>query len=87
MNPYALIALVALLATVLLGGVLARLWEQHEQRDADKTWQARERLLDRRRPIATRREVLRRRMRPRRPPSRDRRSGRPRGRGRHSGWR
>jgi hypothetical protein len=80
-SPYALIALVALLATVLLGRVLAPWWEQHEQRDVGKKWQARERLLDRRRPIATRQEVLRRRMRSRRPRSRDRRGARRRGRG------
>lgn len=66
MNPYVLLALVALLASVLIGGLLGRLWRQHEQRDTEKKWQDRERLLDRRRPIATRHEILRRRLRGRR---------------------
>ena len=79
MSPYVLPVLVAVLATVLLGGLLlGRLWQQHEHRNVEKKWQERERLLDRRRPIATRREILRRRVRPRRSASlaRGRRSGR-----------
>lgn len=83
-SPYALTALAALLASVLLGGVLARLWEQHAQRTVEKKWQARERLLNRRRPIATRQEVLRRRVRSRRSASIDRRNTRLPGRGRRS---
>jgi len=76
-SPYALFAL-ALLASVLLGAWLGRLWQQQEQRDIEKKWQERERLLDRRRPMATRQEILRRRVRPGRPASlaRGRRSGR-----------
>jgi hypothetical protein len=60
MSPFVLISL-ALLASVLLGGLLAHLWEQRERRDADKKWEERERLLDRRTPVGSRHEVLRRR--------------------------
>ena len=56
----------ALLAIVLVAGLLGRLWKRDEQRNVERKWQERERLLDRRRPIATRREILRRRLRPRR---------------------
>jgi hypothetical protein len=67
MSPYILPVVVALLATVLLGGlVLGHFWQQHEHRNVEKKWQERERLLDRRRPVASRREILRRRVRPRR---------------------
>jgi len=86
-SPYALLALVALLAIVLLGGLLGRLWQQHEQRDIEKKWQERERLLDRRRPIATRQQILRRRVRPRWPTYVGRRSARVPVRGRRSGRR
>ncbi len=48
MSLYTLLA-VALLASVLLGGLLGRLWQQHERRDIERKWQERERLLDRRR--------------------------------------
>jgi len=79
MNTYVLPILAALLATVLLGGLLlGRLWQQHEERTVEKKWQERERLLDRRRPVATRRDILRRRVRARRSGSlaRGRRPGR-----------
>ena len=79
MNTYLLPILAALLATVLLGGLLlGRLWQQHEERTVERKWQERERLLDRRRPVATRREILRRRVRARRSASlaRGRRPGR-----------
>jgi len=75
---YILLALLALLATVLLGGLLlGRLWQQWEERSIEKKWQERERLLDRRGPTAPRREILRRRVRSRRraSPARGRRSG------------
>ncbi len=77
MNPYVLLALVALLASALIGGLLWRLWEQREQRDAEEKWQERERLLDRRRPIATREEILGRRLRRRRPTYRGRQTAGP----------
>lgn len=66
MSPSVLVAL-ALLASVLLAALLAWLWKRDEQRNVERKWEERERLLDRRQPIATRREVLRRRLRPRRP--------------------
>ena len=37
MSPFSLFAL-ALLASVLLGGLLAHLWEQHERRAVEKKW-------------------------------------------------
>ena len=80
MGPYALAVLVAVSATVLLGGLLlVRLWQREETRNNEKQWQEREHLLDRRRPMATREEILRRRVRPGQSgsPARGRRSGRP----------
>ena len=80
MGPYALAVLVAVSATVLLGGLLlVRLWQREETRNNEKQWQEREHLLDRRRPMATRGEILRRRVRPSQSASlaRGRRSGRP----------
>ena len=62
MSPFSLFAL-ALLASVLLGGLLAHLWEQHERRAVEKKWLERERLLDRRNAAASRHEVLQRRSR------------------------
>jgi len=52
----ALFVLAALVASVLVGGLL-KIWKQHEQRMIDKKWQERERVLDRRRPVAPRREI------------------------------
>ncbi len=64
MGALVLVALLALLAAVLLGGLLlARLWQQREERGIEKKWQERERLLDRRPPTAPRRDILRRRVR------------------------
>jgi hypothetical protein len=62
MSPFGPIAL-ALLASVLLGGLLARLWEQRERQDIEKKWLERERLLDRRSAAGSLHEVLRRRSR------------------------
>jgi hypothetical protein len=53
MNTYVLPILAALLATVLLGGLLlGRLWQQHEEHNVEKKCQERERrrLADRRGP-------------------------------------
>jgi hypothetical protein len=46
-SPVGVIVL-ALLASVILGGLLGRLWEQRDRRDAEKKWRERDRLLDRR---------------------------------------
>jgi hypothetical protein len=53
----------AVLLSVLTGVLLAQLWKRHEAREVERKWQERERLLDRRGAIASRREVLRRRSR------------------------
>lgn len=64
MGALVLVALLTLLAAVLLGGLLlARLWQQREERGIEKKWQERERLLDRRPQTAPRRDILRRRVR------------------------
>ncbi|HWN12794.1 MAG TPA: hypothetical protein VNU02_02980 [Candidatus Dormibacteraeota bacterium] len=76
MRPYVLLVL-AIFASVLLAGLLGRLWRRDEQRAVERKWQERERLLDRRRPVATRREILRRRLRPTRPTYRGRRTTAP----------
>lgn len=80
MSLYVLLGL-ALLVTLLIGGLLGRLWKAHEGRAIEKKWQERERLLDRRAGAASRHEVLRRRALRRRstgtrPSGRRRRSGR-----------
>jgi hypothetical protein len=75
-RPYVLLVL-AIFSSVLLAGLLGRLWRRDEQRAVERKWQERERLLDRRRPVATRREVLRRRLRPTRPTYRGRRNASP----------
>jgi len=85
-SPYVLLAF-ALLVSVLLGGVLKRLWERHERRAVEKKWQERERLLDRRWAVASRHEVLRRRSRPTRRTHRGRPGARRAGRGQRSGRR
>ncbi|HKX04627.1 MAG TPA: hypothetical protein VJX71_19190 [Methylomirabilota bacterium] len=64
MSIYVLIVL-ALVTSALLGSLLERLWKRREQREVEQRWRDRERLLDRRRPAASRRDVLRRRVRPR----------------------
>ncbi len=64
MSLYVLLAF-ALLVSVLIGGLLGRLWQQREARDVQEKWRERERLLDRRNATASRHEVLRRRSRPR----------------------
>jgi hypothetical protein len=69
-NPYVPLALVALVVTALISALLLRLWERDDQRDVERKWQERERRLDRRKPVATRREILRRRMWRERPTSR-----------------
>lgn len=87
MSLYVLLALVALVGSLLLGGVLARLWTRHEQRAAKEKWKERERLLDRRKEAASRHEVLRRRSRRRQPTYVGRRGVRLSGRGPRSGQR
>ena len=84
--PSVLFAL-ALLVSLLLAALLVRLWKRDEQRDVEAKWQERERLLDRRRPVATRQEILRRRLRPRRPAYRGRQKASVSRGGRHSGGR
>jgi hypothetical protein len=79
-SVYVLLGL-ALLVTLLIGGLLGRVWKVHEERAIEKKWQERERLLDRRKGVASRHEVLRRRTLRRRstharPSSRRRKSGR-----------
>jgi hypothetical protein len=54
---YVVLAL-ALLVTILLGRLLARLWEHREQRDVEKKWEERDRLLDRRGAVASAPELL-----------------------------
>ncbi len=84
MSLYLLLGLGAVVISLLVAGVLGRLWKRHEERAIEKKWQERERLLDRRASGASRHEVLRRRAR--RPRAalagRSRASGRGRDRGR-----
>ena len=54
----ALFALVALAATVLLGGLLRHIWAQCEQRTIENKWQERERQLDSRGPVAPSHEIF-----------------------------
>jgi hypothetical protein len=61
-TTFALFALAALVASVLIGDLLRKIWEQHEQRTIDKKWQERERLLDG--PVAPRHEIRERRSGP-----------------------
>ena len=63
-NIYVLVVL-ALITSALLGSLLERLWKRREQREVEQKWRDRERLLDRRRPTASRGDVLRRRVRSR----------------------
>ena len=57
MRLYVLLAL-ALLVSIILGRLLARLWEQREQRDVEKKWEERDRLLDRRGGAASPSELI-----------------------------
>jgi hypothetical protein len=82
---YLLLGLGGLFGILLIGGLLRRLWERHEERVIEKKWEERERLLDRRPTAAGRREVLRRRSRRREPARAGRERARPSGRGRHLG--
>jgi len=63
-TTFVLFALAALVASVLIGGLLSNIWTQREQRTIDKKWQERERLLDRRRAVAPRHEIRERRSLP-----------------------
>jgi hypothetical protein len=59
-----LIGLAVLVFAVCLT-IIGRLWQQHERVHVARKWEERERLLDRRRPTATPRDILQRRSRPR----------------------
>jgi hypothetical protein len=60
-----LIGLAALVFAACLA-IIGRLWQRHEPVRLARKWEERERLLDRRRPIATLRDILlQRRSRPR----------------------
>jgi len=61
---FALFALAALVASVLIGGLLKQIWAQYEQRTIEKKWQERERLLDSRGPVAPSHEIFAWRPRP-----------------------
>jgi hypothetical protein len=61
---FALFALAALSAIVLIGGLLRHIWSKHEQRTIKKNWQERERLLDSQRPVAPSHEIFEWRPRP-----------------------
>jgi hypothetical protein len=54
----ALLALAALAASLVLGGLFRRLWTRHEQRTIQRKWQERERLLDSRRSVAASPEIF-----------------------------
>jgi len=84
-SPYILLGLAAILVSLLIGGLLGRLWKLHEERATEKRWQERERLLNRRKGRASRHEVLRRRSLRRRPEAPGRGSARRSRRGRRSG--
>lgn len=64
METYVLFALYALGVAVLVGLLFRQLRNQHDQRTIQERWAERERLLDRARPHATRREILERRSGP-----------------------
>lgn len=86
MSLYLLLGAGAVLASLLIGALFGRLWKLHEERATRRKWEERERLLDRRKGVASRHEVLRRRSLGRRRLDRaGRESGRRSGRGRHSG--
>ena len=54
----ALFTLAALAASLLIGGLFRFIWAHSAQRTIDKNWQARERLLDSRRPVAPSHEIF-----------------------------
>jgi len=54
----ALIALGALTATLLIGGLLRFIWAHSEQRTIERKWQERERLFDSRRSVAGSQEIF-----------------------------
>lgn len=60
MGTYVLIALAVLVASIVIGGLLSRLWARLEQREVGKKWQERERLLDGRRAVAPRHAIHKR---------------------------
>jgi hypothetical protein len=73
---YVLIALAVLIFIALIS-LTNWVWEQREQRHREQMWKERERLLDRRKPVASPREILQRRIRRHRPARRQRGSLRP----------
>jgi hypothetical protein len=73
-GTYVLFALYASAASVLIGLLFRQLWGQHHHRTIQEKWGERERLLDRPRTRALRREILAQRSRP--PGARDRDSQR-----------
>ncbi|HEY7437145.1 MAG TPA: hypothetical protein VIE41_18535 [Methylomirabilota bacterium] len=83
MSLYLLLGLGAVVVSLLVGGLLVRLWKRYEERAIEKKWQERERVLDRRAGVASRYEVLRRRARRRRAALAG--HSRASSRGRHSG--
>lgn len=62
MNPL-LLALGALVLMVGIGLCLGRLIRKADDKRAARQWEERERLLDHRKPVATRHEILERRSR------------------------
>jgi len=61
---FALFALAALAASVLIGGLLRHIWAKHEQRTIEKKWQEREHVLNSRGPVAPSHEIFEWRPRP-----------------------
>lgn len=64
MGTYALFVLAALVASVLIGLLYKRLWDQHDHLTLDEKWRERERLLDRGRTSGPEHEILEQRSRP-----------------------
>ena len=50
---YILLGLAAILVSLFIGGLFGRLWKRHEERTTEKRWQERERLLNRRKGVAS----------------------------------
>lgn len=74
MSTYILFAVYASAAGVLIGVLFRRLWGRHQDRTIQAKWAERERLLDRPRAPALKRDILAQRSRP--PGGRDRDSRR-----------